>query len=65
MQFVTVDKVVRVPLHVHSVLLCDVPNDPFGATVLLRGQQPTQGLREDPVEKMWKYLTELTKKKLT
>lgn len=35
-------------LHVHLVLLRDVPHDPLGAAVLLRSQQPPQGLGEDP-----------------
>lgn len=48
MYFVTCEDIISVKLHVHLVLLCYVSHDPLGAAVLLSGQQPTQGLREDP-----------------
>lgn len=50
--FITCEDVFRVQLHVHFILLPDVSHDPFGAAVLLGGEQPTQWLRENPVKKM-------------
>lgn len=55
-KYVTCENIICVKLHVHSVFLCYVPHDPLGAAVLLSGQQPTQGLREDPVKKTGEVL---------
>lgn len=49
--FVTCKDVFGVMLQVHVVLLCYVFHDPVGAVILLRGQQPTERLREHPKKK--------------
>lgn len=59
---VTCEDIVGVKLHVHLVFLCYVSHDPLGAAVLLSGQQPTQWLREDPVEKTGDVLVNKTQK---